>query len=157
MAEAAVGATARRRRQRRQRGSSVAGKGGWQRKGVVRIVLTSAAAPRAEQRQRWKCGGSPAVAVAASALWLAVDACRAMKRHLATNDGTIVGGGLGTRGGLMAGGRDARRDNQPNERGATRGGGVMRGGGKAKAPDNVTECATTTNKWRGVKRGEGAS
>jgi hypothetical protein len=49
-----------------------------------------------------------------------------------------------------------RRDNQPNERGATRGGGVMRGGGKAKAPDNVTQRNATTNEWRGVKRGGGA-
>ncbi len=49
-----------------------------------------------------------------------------------------------------------RRDNQPNERGATRGGGMMRGGGKAKAPDNVTRRDVTTNEWRGVKRGGGA-
>jgi hypothetical protein len=54
-----------------------------------------------------------------------------MERPPATNDGTIVGGGLGTRGELTAGGRDAQHDNQLIERGATRGGGVMRGGGKA--------------------------
>jgi hypothetical protein len=33
---------------------------------------------------------------------------------------------------------------------------VMRGGGKAKAPDNVTGRDATTNEWRGVKRGGGA-
>jgi hypothetical protein len=48
-----------------------------------------------------------------------------------------------------------RRDNQPNKRGATRGRGMMRGGGKANAPDNVTQSNATTNKWRGVKRGGG--
>jgi hypothetical protein len=40
-------------------------------------------------------------------------------------------------GGERLGHQATRRDNQPNERGATRGGGVMKGGGKAKAPDNV--------------------
>ncbi len=80
----------------------------------------------------------------------------AMEQPPETNNGTIVGGGLGTQGGLMAGGCDAGCNNQPNERGATRGRGVMRGGGKAKAPDNVTQRDTTTNEWRGVKRGGGA-
>ncbi len=32
----------------------------------------------------------------------------------------------------------------------------MRGEGKAKAPDNVTQRDATTNEWRGVKRGGGA-
>ncbi len=50
-----------------------------------------------------------------------------------------------------------QRDNQLNERGATRGGGVMRGGGKAEAPDNVMGCDATTNKWRGVIRDRGTS
>ena len=49
-----------------------------------------------------------------------------------------------------------RRDHQLNERGATRGGGVMDGGGKARAPDNVTQRDATTNEWGGVKRGGGA-
>ncbi len=35
------------------------------------------------------------------------------------------------------------RNNRPNERGAARGGGVMRGGGKAKAPDNVMQRNAT--------------
>ena len=43
-------------------------------------------------------------------------------------------------------GRHATRcDNQPNKRGATRGGGVMRGGGKAKKPENVTRRDNPTN------------
>jgi hypothetical protein len=46
---------------------------------------------------------------------------------------TAIGGGERPR-------RQAtRHDNQPNKRGATRGRGVMRGGGKAKAPDNVMQ------------------
>jgi hypothetical protein len=54
-------------------------------------------------------------------------------------------------------GRQAtRRDHPPNKRGAVRGGGVMKGGGEAKAPDNVMQCDATTNEWVGVKRGGGA-
>ncbi len=74
----------------------------------------------------------------------------------ARNNGTIIGGGLGTQGGLTAGEHDMQHNNKPNERGATSGGGMMRGGGKAKVPENVTGCDATTNKWRGVKRGGGA-
>jgi hypothetical protein len=48
------------------------------------------------------------------------------------------------------------RDHQPNERGATRGGGVMKGGWEAKVPYNVMQRDATTNKWGGVKRGGGA-
>ncbi len=60
------------------------------------------------------------------------------------------------RGGERPERQATRHNNQPIERGATRGRGVMRRGGKAKAPDNVTQCNVTTNKWGGVERGGGA-
>jgi hypothetical protein len=59
-------------------------------------------------------------------------------------------------GGERLGRQATQHDNQPNERGATRGRGMMRGGRKAKAPDNVTQHDATTNEWRGAKRGGGA-
>jgi hypothetical protein len=49
----------------------------------------------------------------------------------------------GIEGGERTGRQATQRDNQLNKRGATRGGGVMRGGGKAKAPDNVMQCNAT--------------
>jgi hypothetical protein len=52
-------------------------------------------------------------------------------------------------GGERPGRQATRRDNQPNERGATRGGGVMRGGGKAKAPDNVMRRDATRQPTNG--------
>jgi hypothetical protein len=104
----------------------------------------------AAQRRHWNCvgGGSStdngsAGAVAGARrqrsgggnsvrLRLAVDACRAMEQHLATNDGTIIGGGLGTRGGLTVGGRNTQCNNQPDKRGPTRGRCVMRGEGRLR-------------------------
>ena len=52
-------------------------------------------------------------------------------------------------GGERPGRQATRRDNQPNEMGATRGGGVMRGGGKAKAPDNVMRRDATRQPTNG--------
>jgi hypothetical protein len=52
-------------------------------------------------------------------------------------------------GGERPGRQETRRDNQPYERGATRGGGVMRGGGKAKAPDNLMRRDATRQPTNG--------
>ncbi len=65
------------------------------------------------------------------------------------------GGGVSS-GGERPGHQATQCNKQPNKRGATRGRGLMRGGGKAKAPDNMTQCKATTNKWGGMKRGGGA-
>jgi hypothetical protein len=65
-------------------------------------------------------------------------------------DGAMRGGYMmkGQRAGQRErlGHQATRCDHQPNERGATRGRGVMKGGGKAKAPDNVMQHDVTTNK-----------
>jgi hypothetical protein len=50
---------------------------------------------------------------------------------------------MAIRGGERPGRQATQRDNQPNERGAMRGRGVMEGGGKAKTPENVTRPDAT--------------
>jgi hypothetical protein len=103
--------------------------------------------PAGEDKAMTTKPAHPADATASSRMPASEDEAMTNKPapHDTTESGRIPAGKDKVTTTKEAGRHATRCDNQPNKRGATRGGGVMRGGGNAKKPENVTRRDNPTN------------